>query len=154
MHKINSRWMTLTITGTILGLLALSQLSASGRPFGMVDTNFTKLRFTAAAYPGYANADGRGGLIWSFVNGPSFDGANGRELGGLVRTSEGGSLDATFAVGPSLRNCLGVVAQPDGNLLVGATRVGDVSPNGAPNYRVFKVLTNGVIDFSYSSTAS
>jgi hypothetical protein len=151
MRRTNSQWMAPTFVGTVLGLLALSQLSASGRPFGMVDTNFTKLRFTAAAYPSYVNSDGSGGLIWSFVNGPPFDGADGQALGGIVRTTEGGSLDATFATGPSLRDCFGAVVQPDGSMLVSATLVGDVSPNGAPNYRVFRALTNGDIDFNYTS---
>src|SRR5262245_45609826 len=82
-----------------LSCIVLSHTQTQAAPFGMTDTNFVSPRFTATVYPGYVRADGRGGLIWSFVNGPNLDGANGRRLGGMIRTTEAGSVDTTFAIG-------------------------------------------------------
>ena len=133
------------------GFLALSDAATWAAPFGMSDTNFVRPRFTATVHPGYVRADGRGGLIWTFVNGFNLDGANGQRLGGMVRTTEAGVLDPTFVIGPSLRLCFGTALQTEGKILVGATKVGDTATNGAPNHRVFRVLTNGVLDLTYAS---
>ena len=146
LHTIQCRAVAASIA-----FLVLRNADTWAAPFGMSDTNYAHPRFTATVFPGYVRADGRGGLIWTFVNGFNLDGANGKRLGGMVRTTEAGSLDPTFVLGHALRSCLGTVVQADGKVLVGATKVGDTATNGAPNNRVFRVLTNGVLDTSYAS---
>src|ERR1051326_576334 len=126
--------------------LVLSGFEICAAHFGKSDTNFLPPRFTATVHPGYVRADGRGGLLWTFVNGFNLDGADGRRLGGMIRTTEAGVVDPGFVIGPALRSCLGTAVQADGKILVGATQVGDTASNGAPNWRVFRVLTNGVLD--------
>jgi uncharacterized delta-60 repeat protein len=46
---------------------------------------------------------------------------------------------------------MGVAVQADGRLLVGARLIGDIATNGLPNYRVFRLSTNGVLDATYQS---
>ncbi len=119
--------------------------------FGLADPTFANLRFTAKRYPGYCRSDGRGGLLWSFANGYDLDGANDFRTGGLVRTDEKGTPDANFVVGPALRETLGTAIQSDGKILVSGRMVADVATNGAPNWRVLRLLTNGVVDAAYTS---
>ncbi len=135
------------------GILTLGTVGTAGAPFGLADPAFNSPQFTSRAYPIYCRTDGRGGLLWSFETYyPSdFDGADGVRLGGLVRTTVDGVSDTNFVVGPALRETAGTALQADGNILVGGRLAGDVAANGAPNYRVFRYLTNGVLDTTYQS---
>jgi uncharacterized delta-60 repeat protein len=134
-------------------LSAIGATTSSGAPFGLADSAFNSPRFTARCYPEYCFADGHGGLLWSFVNTIPGDmvGANGQRVGGLVRTTADGLLDTNFVVSPNLQESFGVAFQADGKILVGGRWIGDLADNGAPNYRVFRLLTNGVADLSYHS---
>jgi uncharacterized delta-60 repeat protein len=96
-------------------------------------------------------SDGRGGLIWTFASVALLEDANGLRSGSVIRTLESGLLDTNFITGPALRDTVACVTQPDGKLLVGAASLSDIASNGAPNYRVFRLLTNGAVDTSYSS---
>ncbi len=122
-----------------------------GGPFGMADPDFSCPQFRQTVFPGYVRFDGNGGLIWSFANGADIEGANDQRIGGVVRTLESGALDPNYVTGPALREALGTAQQADGKILVGATMAGDVAANGQANWRVFRLLTNGVVDTSYSS---
>jgi uncharacterized delta-60 repeat protein len=131
--------------------VALCEAKLLGAPFGMANPNFNAPRFTAQCYPSYCFADGRGGLLWSFVNVLPNDlvGASSQRVGGLVRTTSDGILDTNFVVGPALQESFGVAVQTDGKVLVGGRWVGDRANNGFPNYRVFRFLTNGAADPGY-----
>lgn len=130
-----------------------SVLTMGAVPFGQAAPSFSTPRFTSRVYPAYCSSDGRGGLLWSFDNYfPSgFSGANGVRVGGLVRTTVDGGVDANFAVGPALIDTMGIAMQADGKILVGGRLAGDLALNGAPNFRVFRYLTNGVLDVGYRS---
>ncbi len=146
----------LTLPATVLSAAVTLQLvlrESFALPFGMADTNFSRPEFKAGAFPIRVISDSKGGLLWSFANRMPFDGAGGQRIGGLLRADESGTLDASFALGPTLRDCLGTAIQADGKILVGATLAGDLAPNDAPYYRVFRVTTNGVIDSAYASPA-
>ena len=143
-------------TRLLVGLIVLTIFCPSTRAagtFGLTDPSFNPPRFTSRCYPSYCVADGRGGLLWSFVNRipDNFSGANGARVGGLVRTTVDGVMDATFVVAPELQETMGIALQTDGNILVAGRMVGDIATNGAPNYRVFRLLTNGVMDVTYHS---
>src|SRR5947209_7387276 len=94
--------------------------------FGVVDPSFSSSEFKNTVFPIRVISDHNGGLLWSFVNGPNLSGANGQRLGGLLRTSESGALDTSFATGPVLVEALGTAVQSDGNILVGGRKPGDV----------------------------
>lgn len=135
--------------------LFLFAVSSRSAPFGLSDSTFDSPHFTARAYPGYCFSDGRGGLLWSFDNNypGGLTGADDVRVGGLVRTTTNGVVDASFVTGPALREAMGVALQADGKILVGGRWVGDVAPNGALNYRVFRLFTNGMVDATYHSPA-
>ena len=116
-----------------------------------VDPAFALPEFKYTVTPNRALSDHNGGLVWSFVNGFDLEGGDGQRLGGLVRTLESGVLDTSFGTGPGLVETLGTAVQPDGKILVGGRKPGDVATNGTPNYRIFRLLTNGTIDATYSS---
>src|SRR6266566_5829889 len=136
----------------IAGVCALTANSSSA-PFGMVDAGFNSPRFTARCYPNYCFSDNRDGLLWTFVNtfSSGFVGANDLRVGALVRTTTNGIVDPNFMVGPGLRETIGIAVQADAKILVGGRMVGDLALNGAPNYRVFRLLTNGLLDATYHS---
>src|SRR2546428_6797257 len=142
-------------TVTLLRYIFLSHLlayaAANAAPFGMADKSFLRPEFKAACFPSRVISDGRGGLIWTFATVSLLEEADGIRSGGVIRTFESGALDTSFATGPALRDAVACVAQPDGKLLVGAASLADISSNGVPNYRVFRLLTNGAVDTAYSS---
>lgn len=148
MRKPNWR---LSVAAISIGVIC--NMDLRGGPMGLSDPSFDSPRFTARCYPSYVFGDGRGGLLWSFVNSylNDFVGANGVRVGGLVRTTVDGVLDTNFVVGPALQGAFGVAVQGDGKVLVGARLIGDLAANGAANYRVVRVLTNGTLDTSYYS---
>src|SRR6266705_1446607 len=86
--------------------------------FGMADQTFNAPRFTERCYPTYCFFDNRGGLVWSFVNfiPNNLTGANDIRLGGLIRTTQDGVLDQSFAIGPGLQDAAGVAVQSDGKI--------------------------------------
>src|SRR2546428_7140136 len=135
----------------LVGLCAPCTSSQAGGPFGFADPSFNTPRFTARVYPSYCVADGRGGLLWSFVNRfpDNFAGANGLRVGGLVRTTADGVIDEDFVVGLALQESMGTTVQADGSILVGGRLVGDLGTDGTPDYRGFRLLTNGAIDCTY-----
>ncbi len=154
-YSINALVTDANHQGQTTGVLNLSIASASNPYLGMRDSAFEPLAFTMRCFPNYCVSDGRDGLLWSFVNNVpnTFAGANNVRVGGLVRTTVDGVVDPTFVVGPTLHETMGVVVQPDGRILVGARLADDVTPDGMPNYRVFRLQTNGVLDTTYHSPA-
>src|SRR6266568_138160 len=119
-------------------LLALGSATSYGGPFGMADTNFIRPQFKLTEYPGRVLSDGKGGLLWTFVNGGSLEGANGQRLGGVIRTLESGVVDTNFSVGPSFPDGWATAVQSDGKILVGAGKAGDFDPHGIQNYHIFR----------------
>ena len=144
---------TLLLLPVVLATVFSDELIAGSSVF--IDQSFNCARFTARCYPRLCFSDGRGGVLWTLALPGAYPndlaGANGLRTGGLVRTFPDGSVDPNFVVGPNLQETVGVAVQADGKILVGARSVGDDAPNGTPNYRIFRVLTNGVIDAGYHS---
>src|SRR6266446_5475216 len=136
--------------GLLSALLAGSS-SCNAGPFGLAATNFSRPQLTQAEFPGRVISDGSGGLLWTFVNGATLDDANRLRLGGVIRTLEAGTVDTNFQVGPVLPQTWATAVQADGKILVGAARAGDFASNGVPNYRMFRLLSNGTLDNSYAS---
>ncbi len=132
-------------------LLALGSATSYGGPFGMADTNFIRPQFKLTEYPGRVISDGNGGLLWTFVNGSSLEGANGQRIGGIIRTLESGIVDTNFQVGALFPQTWATAVQPDGKILLSAAKVGDFNTNGVPNYRIYRLFPNGAWDNTYSS---
>lgn len=151
--RASSGWIAMPLCLLALALSSSSRTGWAAVPFGLADPDFNPPRFTARCYPYYCTSDGHGGLLWSFVNWvPGYlAGANDVRLGGLVRTSTDGILDPSFTAGPDLHDTTGVAVQTDGRILVGGRWVGDVTAEGTPNYRVFRLLPTGALDTNYHS---
>ena len=132
-------------------LLALGSATSYGGPFGMADTNFIRPQFKLTEYPGRVISDGKGGLLWTFVNGSSLEGANGRRIGGIIRTLESGFVDTNFQAGALFPQTWATAVQPDGKILLSAAKAGDFNTNGVPNYRIYRLFPNGAWDNTYSS---
>src|SRR5258708_3451395 len=93
--------------------------------FGRADPQFMRPQFKHTEFPGRVISDGKGGLLWTFVNGGSLEGANGRRLGGIIRTLESGFVDTNFQAGALFPQTWATPMQPDGKILLSAARAGD-----------------------------
>src|SRR6266496_4282010 len=108
--------------------------NSSAAYFGLADPQFLRPQFKHTEFPGRVISDGKGGLLWTFVNGGSLEGANGQRLGGILRTLESGVVDTNVSVGPLFPNTWATAVQSDGKILVGAGKAGDFDLNGIQNY--------------------
>src|SRR6266487_4510030 len=104
--------------------------------FGKSDPQFLRPQFKHTEFPGRVISDGKGGLLWTFVNGSSLEGANGRRIGGIIRTLESGFVDTNFQAGALFPQTWATAVQPDGKILLSAAKAGDFNTNGVPNYRI------------------
>ena len=97
----------------VIGLWTLTARGPAAVPFGMVDPVFNPSRFATRCYHYRCYSDGRGGLLWTYVDiaPENFAGANDVQVGGLVRTTMDGVLDSSSNVGPNLRETLGVAVE-------------------------------------------
>ena len=119
--------------------------------FGMSDPQFLRPQFKHTEFPGRVISDGKGGLLWTFVNGGSLEGANGQRLGGVIRTLESGVVDTNVSVGPLFPSTRATAVQSDGKILVAAGKAGDFDLNGIQNYHIVRLLPDGALDISYQS---
>src|SRR5206468_10412299 len=119
--------------------------------FGMADTNLIRPQFKLTEYPGRVISDGTGGLLWTFANGGSLEGADGQRIGGIIRTLESGLVDTNFQAGALFPQPSAPAVHPDGQILLSAAKAGDFNTNGVPNYRIYRLLPNGAWDNTYSS---
>lgn len=125
--------------------LGIAKLAPNGAP----DPNFgTRCRIEGGSYYAQAVAVQDDGKV---LVGGFFTSVNGVPDNAIARFNQDGTLDPTFDIGSGpTAEVWGIAVQSDGKILIGG---GFGSVNGAPSWRIGRLLANGSLDKGFLATA-
>lgn len=117
----------------------------------LVDDGYAAPAFQWDTWAGRVTPDGAGNLYATWVNGANVTGADGQQVGTVIRLRPDGSLDPLFSVDTFLSDAWAVQPLADGSVLVGGLAATENSQTGLPLFRVFRFSGSGALDPGYRS---
>ncbi len=115
-----------------------------------VDDSVPQPEFKKTTLPPRTLSDGKGGVyVWGFNN--LIHNVNGQRSGVVIKlNATNGTHDASFVLGTSITEVLAGQVDPQGRIYMSGSAPGDSTDVGR-NSRIFRILTNGLIDTNYIS---